>query len=179
MASTLIAIAFEGEYTARGLLDNLEKLQKEGVVKLDDAVVASRPGTADVMFTQLQEARPTGVSAGTPQAHIEQTDSRRGRFAAAGAGVGLIIGTILGGPIGGLAVGGIVGALRDRGIDDKFAKQVAEGLGPDSSALLLLGSATDPDRVLAEFAPYKGRVLHTTLAPETEKRLRDALTHEQ
>lgn len=179
MASTLIAIEFAGEHTARGLLDNLEQLQKEGVLKLDDAVVASRPGDAQVMFTQLQEARPTGVSAGNPQAQIEQTDSRRGRFAAAGAGVGLIIGTLLGGPVGGLAVGGIIGALKDRGIDDKFAKQVADGLAPDSSALLLLGTSTDPERVLAEFAPFKGRVLHTTLTPETEKRLRDTLEHEQ
>jgi uncharacterized membrane protein len=179
MASTLMAIEFEGEYTARGLLDNLDKLQKEGVLKLDDAVIASRPAAGQVMFTQLQEARPSGTSAGTPQAQVEQTDSRRKRYAAAGAGVGLIIGTILGGPIGGLAVGGIIGALKDRGIDDKFAKQVADGLGPDSSALLLLGTSTDPERVLAEFAPFKGRVLHSTLSPETEKRLRDALEHEK
>jgi uncharacterized membrane protein len=178
MSSKLVALAFDGQYTAEGMLDTLKQLQKDGAIELEDAVVISRGVQGEQLYLN-----PSGVSGGAPaiaqnaQAEIEQTTHRRGRAAAAGAGIGLFAGWLLGGPIGGAVVGTLIGGLRDRGIDDKFAKDIASHLHSDSSALLLLVKRADPDKVLAAIQPFKGTILLTDLSPETEKTLRAALVH--
>ena len=42
MTSKLVALTFEGEHTAVGMLDTLKELQERGVLDLEDAVVISR-----------------------------------------------------------------------------------------------------------------------------------------
>src|SRR5262245_21948447 len=104
MASKLVVLAFDGEYTAGGMLDTLKKLQQEGALELEDAVVISRPAHSDQLVMN-----PIGSKAGelTPapasKADVEQTMYQRGRAATVGAGVGLLAGWLLGGPIGGAA----------------------------------------------------------------------------
>ena len=88
---------------------------------------------------------PSGMQGGAPvinpvsQAEIDQTTFKRGRAAAAGAGIGLFAGWLLGGPIGGAAVGTLIGGLRDRGIDDKFVKEIAAHMGSDSVGVGVTG----------------------------------------
>src|SRR5262245_23524117 len=167
MASNLVVLSFEGADTAQGMLDNLRDMQARGLLELEDAVVAYRePDMPNVAFKQLEPV-------------IKQTDSRRKRYAAAGGGIGLLVGLLLGGPIGGAAVGAIVGALKDRGIDDSFIHDVSNSLKPDSSAIfLLVKEGGDTEKIREELRPFKATVVHTTLAPEVEKQLRDTLAHE-
>jgi uncharacterized membrane protein len=177
MASKIVVLAFEGAGAAEGMLENVRDMEKRGLLKLDDAVVASRgPRATDV---QINQASLIGVPAAGSQLEIEQTDSRRGRSALAGGGIGLLAGMLIGGPIGGLAVGAIAGALRDRGLKDREVKQIAERLTPDSSALFLLVKEADGPKVLEELKPFKATVIQSTLDPEAEERLRKSLAHEQ
>lgn len=159
MASQIVALAFDGVETAEGILDNVIDMQQRGLLKLDDAVVLSRP-------------------AGTSEVQVKQTDSRRGRYALIGGGAGMLAGWLVGGPIGGAAIGAIIGAMRDRGLPDSFVNTISGSLGPDSSALVVLVKDVDGPTVLEELKPFKGRVVHTTLSDEQEKRLRETLAHE-
>lgn len=176
MASKLVVLAFDGQYMAEGMLDVLKQLQERGALELEDAVVVSRPARSEQLLIN-----PIGSMAGAPTvapstaAEIKQTQYRRGRAAAVGAGVGMLAGWLLGGPIGGAAVGTLIGGLRDRGIDDKFVREIADHTYEDSSALLLLVKRADTDEVLAAIKPFKGTVLHTDLSPEAESTLRAAI----
>lgn len=185
MASNLVVLSFEGADTAQGMLENVRDMQARGLLQLEDAVVAYRePDAPNVAVKQLDGdvATISTLIANQPALNepvIEQTDSRRKRYAAAGGGVGLLVGLLLGGPIGGAAVGAIIGALKDRGIDDKFIRNVSDTLKPDSSAIfLLVKEGGDAAKIREELRPFKATVVHTTLSPEVEKQLRDALVNE-
>jgi uncharacterized membrane protein len=185
MASNLVVLSFEGVDTAQGMLENIRDMQVRGLLKLEDAVVAYRePEAPKVEFEQLDHnlapmASQMAAQPGLNEPVIKQTDSRRKRYAAAGAGAGLLIGVLLGGPIGGAVVGSVIGALKDRGIDDKFIRGVADSLKPDSSAIfLLVKEGGDAEKIKEELRSYKATVVHTTLSPEVEKQLRDALANE-
>jgi uncharacterized membrane protein len=185
MTSNLVVLSFEGADTAKGMLDNVRDMQERGLLTLEDAVVAYRePNASNATFQQLDgdlAAAPAqlGVRTGLNDPVIKQTDSRRKRYAAAGAGLGMLAGLLLGGPIGGAAVGAVIGALKDRGIDDGFIHSVSSSLKPDSSAIfLLVKEGGDAAKIREELRPFKATVLHTTLKPEVEKQLRDALANE-
>ena len=176
MTSKLVALAFEGEYTAGGMFNTLKELQQRGALDLEDAVVISRSAQGSQLYMN-----PSGMQGGAPvinpvsQAEIDQTTFKRGRAAAAGAGIGLFAGWLLGGPIGGAVVGTLIGGMRDKGVDDKFVKEIAAHMGPDSSALVLLVKRADTAAVRAAIQPFKGTVLHTDLSPESEATLRAEL----
>jgi uncharacterized membrane protein len=76
-------------------------------------------------------------------------------------------------------VGAIAGSLRDHGIDDVLVENTVQGLGPDKSALFLLGEAVHPEKLHASLKPYKARVLETTLSDEQERKLRKTLEKEE
>jgi uncharacterized membrane protein len=163
MASNLVVLAFEGEHTAENMLINFQQMQEEGLLKMEDVVVASRGQGEHVA--------------------IKQTHSEKGKHTVRGGGIGLAAGLLLGGPIGGLVAGTVVGAiagsLKDYGIDDRFIEDVQGYLRPDSSALFLLGEAQQAEKVLERLQPFKAKVLKTTLAEEQEKRLKDTLAEER
>ena len=75
----------------------------------------------------------------------------------------------------GAAAGAVSGALRDVGIDDRFMKDLADGLPPKSSALFVLVRKSTPDRVLEEVKGMGGKILKTSLTHEDETKLQTAL----
>jgi uncharacterized membrane protein len=160
--SNIVALAFEGKETAKGMLNDLNKLQDEGHIEILDAVIASR-----------------GVS---KNIEITQTQSDKGKFAKRGTGIGFLAGLLLGGPIlgaaGGAAIGAITGSMKDVGIDDNFINEIAQGVAPNTSMLFLMVQNAD-EKVLAYLKPFKARVLTTSLPEEEEKRLQKLLETEQ
>lgn len=83
-------------------------------------------------------------------------------------------------PIAGLlfgaAAGALIGKLVDMGIDGQWVAQVADSLGPNSSALFVLvsdQSAVEP--IVAGLRPYRGAVQHATLPDDIAEQLRQAL----
>lgn len=160
--SNIVALAFEGEDTAKGWLKDLNKLADDGHIEILDAVIAYR-----------------GVG---KRVEIEQTRSAKGKYAKRGTGVGFLAGLLLGGPIlgaaGGAAVGAITGSMKDVGIDDNFIEEISKGVAPNSSMLFLMVQNAD-EKVMEYLKPFKARVLTTTLPPEEEARLQKLLESEQ
>ena len=162
MASRIVVLGFDNRYAAEGMLESIIKMQEEGLIDLEDAVVASRgPGS---------------------QVEIQQTRSETGKFALRGTGIGLLAGLLLGGPIvglvGGAAIGAITGALKDQGLDDSFVHEVSQWVKPNTSALFLLVKEAKGEEVLARLEPFKAQVLTTTLSDEQEDRLKASLAEE-
>ena len=161
--SNIVALAFEGQETAKGWLKDLSKLAEEGHIEILDAVIASR-----------------GVG---KNVDIEQTQSAKGKFAKRGTGIGFLAGLLLGGPIlgaaGGAAVGAITGSMKDVGIEDGFIEEIAAGLAPNSSAIFLMTQNANMEVVEKYLQPFKARVLSTTLPAEGEARLQKLLSEEK
>jgi uncharacterized membrane protein len=163
VASEIVVLGFQDQLGAEEMLDTLGKMQEEGLIELEDAVVASRGGGTNV--------------------EIKQTTSETGKFALRGTGIGFLAGLLLGGPIlglaGGAAIGAITGAMKDQGIDDKFIREVSEWVKPDTSALFLLVKEAKAEQVHKQLKPFKAQVLTTTLPEEAEQRLKRTLAEER
>lgn len=160
--SNIIGLGFEGRETAKGWLNDLEKMAEEGHLEILDAVLVSR-GVGD-------------------HVQMKQTTKLTGKYAKRGTGIGFLAGLLLGGPIlgaaGGAAVGAITGSMKDVGIDDQFIADIAQGIGPNSSMLFLMTENAD-EKVMDYLKHFKARVLTTTLPPEEETRLQKLLETEE
>lgn len=161
--SNITALAFDGEQTAKGMLNDILKLEEQGKIEVLDAVVASR-----------------GVG---KNVNIEQTKSLKGKYAKRGTGIGFLAGLLLGGPIlgaaGGAAVGAISGSMKDIGIEDDFIEKISAGLGANTSAIFLMTQNADMEAVEKYLKPFKARVLSTTLPAEGEAKLKNLLSKEE
>lgn len=143
---------------AENALTTLERLQKEELLKLEDAAVVS-------------------WAVGAKKPKTRQLHSVAGVGALGGAFWGLLFGLIFFVPILGMAMGAAIGALTsslaDVGIDDDFIKRVRETITPGTSALFLLTSEVVVDRVREEFHGTEGELIHTNLSKEQEVKLRE------
>ena len=157
--STLVAIAYPDAETAERVRAELVQATKEHLLQLEDAVVV--------------EHQPDG------KIKLHQAMSTTGAGAAGGALWGGLIGLIFLAPLFGMAIGAASGAaagkLTDAGVNDDFMKTLGAKLGPGSAALIALGRADAPERVVDRLKPYGGEVIQTSLDAEQEERLRHAL----
>jgi uncharacterized membrane protein len=158
--SNLIAIAYDDAATASAVRDKLLQLQTQHLITLEDAVVVERKLDGKIKLHQAG-------------------GSSTGRGAVGGALWGGLIGLIFFMPFLGAAIGAGTGALAgsavDGGVDDSFMRQVGEQLTPGKAALFVLVINSTPEKVLPEIAPYGGTIINTSLSPEAETRLRDAV----
>jgi uncharacterized membrane protein len=75
----------------------------------------------------------------------------------------------------GAASGAAAGKLTDVGVNDDFLKQLGAKVPAGGAALIMLGRADAPERVLERVKSYGGEVIQTSLDAEQEERLRSAL----
>ncbi len=159
MASNLVVIEYDDMYRAEEIRLKLQRMQKEHLIDLDDAVVAVKDEKGKIKLHQMV--------------------SLTGAGAASGGFWGALVGLIFLNPLLGMAVGAtagaVSGALTDVGIDDKFMKELAAGLPLGSSALFVLVRRSTPERVLEEVAGTGGKILKTSLTHEDETKLQAAL----
>ncbi len=154
--STLIAIAYPDELTARRALAKLNELQKQQLIQIDDAVIAHHAGD---------------------KIKLEQAISTTATGAAGGALWGGLFGLIFLMPIAGMAIGAATGAVAghftDIGIDDKFVKEVGAKVTPGKAALVLLIRSATSDRVVAEMKKENlgGELMQSNLSAEDEAKL--------
>jgi uncharacterized membrane protein len=165
MTSNIVVLGFEAKFGAQGMLDDLHRWEEEGVIKVDDAVIAfaGRDGTVEIIHPHRSE---------------------KGKFALRGGAVGLVAGALLGGPILGLVAGVAAGVLKGKskdnpGLDGEFVQEVSGWVRPGRSALFLLVKEGNADELQARLKPLKATILTTTLAPEKEQALRQALAEEE
>jgi uncharacterized membrane protein len=156
--SELVAIAYPDHQVAQVVRGILVELSEQGLIELDDAVVASRDRKGKLKLEQS----------------LHPSRSR----AAGGALAGAVVGLLVAAPLLGAAVGAASGAAvapRDVGVDDDFARQLAAALEPPRAALVLLVRAATADKVLPEIQEYGGQVIRTSLSDEIESALRARL----
>jgi uncharacterized membrane protein len=157
--SELIVIGFDSEQKAEDLRERLVSLQKTHIIRLQDAVIATKRDNGRVRLSQIASPATSG--------------------ALAGGFWGLLIGALFLMPHVGLflgaASGGLAGALTDVGVDDDFMRELGAMLQPGSAALFLLVGRMTDDKVLEELKGVGGKVLRTSLDRSREQQLRDAL----
>jgi uncharacterized membrane protein len=161
--STLVVIGYKDLYQAEEVRLKLWKMQKDYLIDLEDAVVATKDQDGKVKLHQAVNLTATG--------------------ALSGGFWGSLIGLIFLNPLLGLAMGAAAGAasgaLTDVGIDDKFMKDLAATMQPGSSALFVLARKATPDKVLEEIKGTGGTVLQTSLSHDDEAKLQAAMSAAQ
>ncbi|MDI6027050.1 DUF1269 domain-containing protein [Corticibacterium sp. UT-5YL-CI-8] len=157
--STLVVIVYPTEQKAEEVRQHLFQLQKEHLITLADAVIATKTESGHVKLNQLVNTTAAG--------------------AVSGSFWGLLVGVIFLNPLLGVAVGAasgaLGGALTDVGIDDTFMKELAESIQPGNGALFVLIREMTEDKVLKDIQNFGGTVLKTSLDESKEQLLRDAL----
>jgi uncharacterized membrane protein len=156
----LIAVVFPTEQKAEEVRDKILAMQKDYLIEIGDAVIATKTDSGKVKLNQLLNT----IAAG----------------AAGGSFWGLLVGILFMNPLLGVAVGAasgaVAGALTDVGVDDKFMKGLAtEDLQPGEAVLFVLVKKVTGDKVLKELQGVGGRILQTSLDHTREERLREAL----
>jgi uncharacterized membrane protein len=157
--STLVAIAYPDLQTAERVRAELIQATKEQLLQLEDAVVV--------------EHRADG------KIKLHQAMSPAGAGAAGGAVWGGLIGLLFLAPLLGMAIGGASGALAgkmtDTGVNDDFLKNLGANMPAGGAALIALGRAGAPAKVIERLRPFGGELIQTSLDDEAEERLRVAL----
>lgn len=166
--SELVVLGFDGVGTADEVLTKLHSLQREFLIDLEDACVVVHTDTGKVQVKQAVNLTRLGVASGVSTGML----------------VGALAGLLVLNPLAGMVVGSLAGAgfgalsgsMLDHGINDDFIKRLGQTIPKGSSALFVLIRHSTPDKVLPEMAPFKPRVLKTSLSNEQETRLRSALS---
>ncbi len=157
--SDLIVIVYPTEAKAEEVRNRLVALQKEYLITLGDAVIATKTDAGKIKLNQMVSTTAAG--------------------AVSGSFWGLLIGVLFLNPLIGAAVGAasgaLGGALTDVGINDNFMKELAANIQPGNAALFVLVQSMTADKVLKDVSSYGGVVLKTSLDETKEQVLRDAL----
>jgi uncharacterized membrane protein len=157
--ATLTVWKFDSADGAERALTVLERLQKEELIKINDAAYVTWPE-------------------GKKKPKTEQLHKLTSAGALGGSFWGLLFGLIFFVPLLGMAVGAAMGAasgsMADVGIDDDFIRQVRENVTPGTSALFLMTSDAVVDKVVDEFKDSGATLLSTNLSNEQEAKLREA-----
>jgi uncharacterized membrane protein len=158
--SMLVAIRYDDKYKAEEVRLTLRKLQKDYLIDLEDAVVATKDEKGKVQLHQAVNLTAAGAVGG-------------GFW---GTLIGLIFLNPLLGLAAGAAAGAVSGALTDVGIEDKFMKELAASMTSNCSVLFVLVRKMTPDKVLEELRGTGGTILKTSLSHEEETKLQAALS---
>jgi uncharacterized membrane protein len=157
----MMVVAFADEYKADEVLNTLKQLDVEAIVDLKSAAVVVRDATGKVRIRETRDF-----------------DAKQGAIGGALAGgvLGLLKGGLLKGAILGAAGGAVAGKVVDLGVEDDFLKEVGEGLGPGSSAIVALVDFERIDAAMEELDKFEGgRILRHRLSGDVYRRLSDAV----
>jgi uncharacterized membrane protein len=158
--STLAVIGYNELHKAEEVRLMLRKLQRDYLIDIEDAVVATKDSAGKIKLHQAVNLTAAG--------------------AVSGGFWGTLIGMIFLNPLLGMAAGATMGAasgaLSDLGINDNFMKELAAAMTPGSSALFVLVRKATPDKVLEELEGTGGKILQTSLSHEDEAKLQAALS---
>ncbi len=139
--SDLIAIVYPTEPKAEEVRNRLIELQKEYLITLGDAVIATKTDAGKIKLNQMVSTTAAG--------------------AVSGSFWGLLIGVLFLNPLIGAAVGAasgaLGGALTDVGINDNFMKDLAANIQPGNAVLFVLVQSMTADKVLKDISQLRRR----------------------
>ena len=157
--SNLVVVSFDNAEEAGKVRETLRSAQRADYLNLDDSAVIVKDGEGNV--------------------HVKNEMDRGVKVGAIGSGLlGLLLASVffpVAGILVGAALGGLIGKSVDLGVDQKFVKEVADDLEPNTSAIFFIVREANPDVAVAALRPYKGTVRHTSFPPEAEAELRRIL----
>lgn len=161
--STLTVWRFKSTDGAQEALDELVDLQSQHLIQVvDAAVVTWDVGRRKPKTSELRDSRKAG--------------------ALGGGFWGLLFGLIFFIPILGLAIGAatgaLIGSMADVGISDSFIREVREKVTPGTSALFLLSSDAEFDKVHEQLRDTGAELISTSLTNDQEAKLREAFSEE-
>lgn len=160
----ILSIVLDKPSRASELLLALSNLAGEGKVRMHDAVIVAKDDDGSTRIVETVDVTPA-------------------KGALSGTWWGMLAGLLVGGPvflgaaIGGAAAGALYGKLVDRGLEDRWVKDMASWIDPGTSALLLLVEAGFDPSVLEELRRFEGigRVAGTTLPEGARAEIEAAL----
>ena len=158
--SDLVFIAFDTEAKAEEVRKKILDMQKEYLIEVEDAVIATRDANGKINLHQLSNTTATG--------------------ALGGALWGMLIGWIFLMPVVGAALGAaggaLGGALTDYGIsDDQMRSDAQAALAPGKAGLFLLIKKMTTDKVLEDLRGIGGTVIRTSFDHAKDEALKAAL----
>ncbi len=159
--STLTVLEFQNPNDVPKVLGTLKQLQKQNLIRIEDAAILTRDKNGKPKIKQEQDL----VKAG----------------ALGGAFWGMLLGLLFLAPFAGAAIGAGIGAftgkMSDIGINDDFIKELSNQIKPGEAALFLLTEDAVLDKIKQAIEPYKStfRIIHTSLSREDEAKLREEL----
>jgi uncharacterized membrane protein len=157
--SDLLVVEFPTEAQAERARTNLLNMQREYLIDLGDAVIATKCDAGKVRLNQLYSPVKSG--------------------AVSGMFWGSLIGFLFLMPLVGAALGAGAGALggkfTDVGIDDPFMKEVGQSLQSGNAALFLLIRKMTTDRVVDALRAEGGKVMRSSFDETKEAEVREAL----
>ncbi|MGD1714929.1 DUF1269 domain-containing protein [Hydrocoleum sp. CS-953] len=160
--ATLTVLKFPTADGAEKMISILDDLQKQELIKIQDAAIVSwKEGKKKPKTNQLYDLKKLG--------------------ALDGAFWGMLFGIIFFVPIFGMAIGAAMGALsgsfKDIGINDDFIEKIRTQVTEGTSALFLLSTDAVKDRVEEAIKDIKFEILATNLPKEEEEKLREMFVH--
>jgi uncharacterized membrane protein len=173
--SDLVAIVYPSDEKAEEVRRKLLQLQREYLIDLEDAVIATKTRDGYVRLNQLISPTATGAVSGSLWGLLIGALFLMPVMGAAAGAAGAALGVASGAALG-AASGAVGGALTDLGIDDAFMEDLAANVEPGSAVLFLLIRKMTTDKVLEAIKGTGGVVLKTSLDHSKEQKLRDALT---
>ncbi|MGK7921214.1 MAG: DUF1269 domain-containing protein [Trichodesmium sp.] len=160
--ATLTVLKFPTAEGADQMINTLSNLQKQELIKIQDAAVVS-------------------WTAGKKKPKTRQLYDLAGLGALDGAFWGLLFGVIFWVPILGMAIGAAMGALSgsftDIGINDDFIKDIRSKVTEGTSALFLLSTDAVVDRVAEAVKKVDFEIVATNLPKDQEEKLREMFVH--
>ena len=156
----LVVVTFSNEADGQSALARVRDLARSGQLEIGDSAVITKDADGKTHVT-----------------NEVSSDTKTG--AIIGGFLGLLLGLFFL-PLFGIVAGGAIGALFGRSmgqsVDPTFVKEVTAELTPGTSSLFVI--VTGHVGALSQaLQPYNGKVFQTTLDPELEETLNDALAN--
>jgi uncharacterized membrane protein len=154
-------MVFDGPYDAKKARLELRMMEKDELIDLEESVVLVRDDKGEVHFHHSQHfTLPVSLGGGL-----------------VGTLVGLMIinpvFALIGG-ISGTALGAVLGAPKEIGIEEDFMKELAGEMQAGSSSLFIVTRRGDPQKIMGALKAYKGKILCNALYHQDEGKLKAA-----
>lgn len=176
----MIVVVYKNEYAAYENMKTLRMLDRDWIVDIQDAVAVARD--ADGKLHIQDSYKPTsqagagwGVLLGTILGGLALAPLTGGLSTAAAAGA------LAAGAAGGATLGGIGGAAMaswDKfadGLSEDFVTEVSDMIKRGQSAIFALVATRVPDQVAAYFRGTGGDIIRTNLSPYEQERAQQIL----